>query len=371
LARRIPPLPGVLGRGARARAAVQPPLEPRAADAVSDVPSGRLPGRSVLGRARLNAVLGSLLAHLRRLPLLAAGCSVAVCSVAGCAVAGRHALRPSRAAAVPSTRTPSRSRPSPGMTTPVSVLPAIGGDPVHLAGQLTTAETVLGGGDASPAVMARQALIVQLACLRLTVHPGWAGPVIEQVAPAQRAAVAADIAATADLVALTPPAARLPPWRIVPAESPATLRADYRAAQAVTGVEWSYLAAINFVETDFGRVAGPSGAGAEGPMQFLPATWAIYGHGDIHRASDAILAAARFLLDHGAIRDIGSALYAYNPSWRYVDAVLRYAGRLRADPNALMGYYSRQVIYRLASGWVLMRPGYGINPAVRAISLRL
>jgi hypothetical protein len=60
-------------------------------------------------------------------------------------------------------------------------------------------------------------------------------------------------------------------------------------------VRWFYLAAINFVETDFGRVAGPSSAGAQGPMQFLPATWAIYGHGDIHRASDAIVAAARFL----------------------------------------------------------------------------
>ena len=115
----------------------------------------------------------------------------------------------------------------------------------------------------------------------------------------------------------------------------------------------------------------PSSAGARGPMQFLPATWAIYGHGSIYRARDAILGAARFLASHGATRDIGSALYAYNPSWRYVDAVLRYASRLRHDPHALIGYYHRQVIYRLASGWVLLPSGYGINPAVRAISLRL
>ena len=218
--------------------------------------------------------------------------------------------------------------------------------------------------------MARQALIVQLACLRLTAHPGWAGAVTAQVAPAQRAAAAADIAATADLVALTPPAARLPPWQIIAAENPAALRADYQAAQAATGVGWSYLAAINFVETDFGRVAGPSTAGAQGPMQFLPATWAIYGHGSIHRANDAILAAARFLAGHGAAGDIASAVYAYNPSWRYVDAVLRYASRLRHDPHALIGYYHRQVIYRLASGWVLLPSGYGINPAVRPIALR-
>src|SRR5262249_4759217 len=164
---------------------------------------------------------------------------------------------------------------------------------------------------------------------------------------------------------------RLPPWRIVAAEDPARLLADYRAAQAASGVGWSYLAAINFVETDFGRVAGPSSAGAQGPMQFLPATWAIYGHGNIHRPRDAILAAGRFLAGNGAAHSIRSALYAYNPSWRYVDAVLRYALRLRADPHALMGYYRRQVVYRLASGWVLLPAGYGIDPAVRAIPVRV
>jgi len=210
-----------------------------------------------------------------------------------------------------------------------------------------------------------------LACLRLAFHPGWATVVTAKVGPGQRAAAAADIAATADLVALTPPHARLPPWRILAAEKPAVLRADYRAAQAATGVGWFYLAAINFVETDFGRVAGPSSAGAQGPMQFLPATWAIYGHGDIRRASDAIVAAARFLAAHDAAQDIGSALYAYNPSWRYVDAVLRYARRLRAGPQAFLGYYRRSVIYRLASGWVLLPSGYGSNPAVRAIPVHL
>jgi hypothetical protein len=250
-------------------------------------------------------------------------------------------------------------------------VPALGGGPARLAGQLTAAETVLHEGGAPPAAMARQALIVQLACLRIAAHPGWASVVTERVAPARRAAAAADIAATRDLVMLTRPAPRLPRWRIVAAESPAALLAHYRAAQAATGVGWSYLAAINFVETDFGRVAGPSSAGAQGPMQFMPATWAIYGHGNVHRPRDAILAAARLLADRGAARSIGSALYAYNPSWRYVDAVLRYARRLRADPQALMGYYRRQVLYRLASGWVLLPSGYGTDPDARAIAVRI
>jgi hypothetical protein len=311
------------------------------------------------------------LARLPRLPLLAAGCTVAVCSVAGCAVPGRPAPQPSRTPAASAMPVPPRLHPSPRPTVPATVVPAIGGDPAHLAGQLTAAETILAQSDASPAAIARQALTVELACLRLALHPRWAGPVISQVAPARRAAAAADIAGAADLVALTAPRTRLPPWQIVPAATLAALRASYRAAQAATGVGWSYLAAINFVETDFGRITGPSSAGAQGPMQFLPATWAIYGHGDIYRPRDAIMAAARFLADHGALRDITSALFAYNPSWRYVDAVVRYATRLRADPRALRGYYSRSVIFRLDSGWVLLPPGYGISPAARPIWLRL
>jgi membrane-bound lytic murein transglycosylase B len=188
---------------------------------------------------------------------------------------------------------------------------------------------------------------------------------------AWRAAASADVKATADLVALTQPRLRLPPWRIIAAPSQATLRADYRAAQAATGVGWPYLAAINFVETDFGRIAGPSSAGAQGPMQFLPATWAIYGHGDIHRPRAAIMAAARLLRANGAARAIGQALHAYNPSWLYVDAVLRYARRLRASPSSLTSYYSRQVICRLARGWVWLPHGYGRNPAVHAIPVHL
>jgi membrane-bound lytic murein transglycosylase B len=248
-------------------------------------------------------------------------------------------------------------------------VPAIGDDPAQLAGQLSTAERLLGASATAPAVMARQALIVQLACLRAAAHHGWADAVLAEVSPAQRAAAATDIEATADLVALTPPRTRLPPWRIVPAKSLAALRAYYQAAQAATGVGWSYLAAINFVETDFGRVAGPSTAGAQGPMQFLPATWDIYGHGSMHRPKDAILAAARLLAARGAGQNIAAALHAYNPSWRYVDAVLRYARRLRHEPHALTGYYHRQVICHLTSGWVLLPVGYGIDRSARPIAL--
>jgi hypothetical protein len=311
-----------------------------------------------------------VVSRLGRPVLVAAGCAVVACSVAGCSAASHPAPGTARAGAGHRTTAPPRSGPFDGTTAPAGVVAAVGGGPARLAGQLTAAERVLGERGASPAALARQALIAQLACLRIAAHPGWPAVVIGQIAPAQRAAAAADIAATADLVALTPPAARLPPWRIVPAQNLAALRADYRAAQAATGVGWSYLAAINFVETDFGRVIGPSSAGAQGPMQFLPATWARYGRGDIYRPRNAIFAAARFLAGHGAPASIGSALYAYNPSRRYVDAVVRYARQLRANPSALPGFYRSQVIYRLARGWVLLPPGYGLNPTARPIPLR-
>jgi len=250
-------------------------------------------------------------------------------------------------------------------------MPIVGSGPARLAVQLTAAEKALSRRGASAAPLVRQALTVQFACLKVAAHPGWARRVIRAVPRAWRAVVAADVRATADLVALTPPEPRLPPWRLIPALSEPALRADYRAAQAATGVSWFYLAAINFVETDFGRIVGPSSAGAQGPMQFMPATWAAYGHGDIYNPRAAIMAAARYLAAHGGTSTIGPALYTYNPSPLYVDAVLRYAARIRASSAAMSSYYNRQIIYRLGDGWVWLPPGYGTRRAIRAVAVHL
>ena len=59
----------------------------------------------------------------------------------------------------------------------------------------------------------------------------------------------------------------------------ASLRAYYLEAQNLYGVDASYLASINYIESNFGRNNGPSSAGAQGPMQFLPSTWANWGNG--------------------------------------------------------------------------------------------
>ena len=53
-------------------------------------------------------------------------------------------------------------------------------------------------------------------------------------------------------------------------------------------MDWEVLAAIMLVETRMGRIHSRSSAGAQGPMQFLPATWEAYGlGGDVHDAHDA------------------------------------------------------------------------------------
>ena len=105
----------------------------------------------------------------------------------------------------------------------------------------------------------------------------------------------------------------------------------YSQAAAPYGMDWTYLAAINYVETDFGRVLGPSVTGAEGPMQFEPATWASYGQGNVMSPQDAIQAAARYLSANGAPGDMADAIYAYNPTWDYVEAVGRLAAVVRRD----------------------------------------
>jgi membrane-bound lytic murein transglycosylase B len=116
------------------------------------------------------------------------------------------------------------------------------------------------------------------------------------------------------------------------------LLAYYREARRRSGVGVPLLAAVNLVESSFGRLRNDSVAGAQGPMQFIRATWRTYGGGgDVHDPHDAILGAARFLHAGGAPSDERAALYRYNPSPLYVTAVAGYARVIRRDPR---GYYA-------------------------------
>jgi Transglycosylase SLT domain len=117
----------------------------------------------------------------------------------------------------------------------------------------------------------------------------------------------------------------------------------YQAAGARYDVPWEILAAINEVETDYGRNLDVSSAGAEGWMQFLPATWAQYGVDatgsglrDPYNAADAIFAAARYLQAAGAAHDLRGAIFSYNHSDAYVQSVLLRARLLGGTPHALL-----------------------------------
>jgi soluble lytic murein transglycosylase-like protein len=183
----------------------------------------------------------------------------------------------------------------------------------------------------------------QLAIRAVGKRPAAARAVM-RLRPAERD----DVAARLDLERLS---AATPPLRahirIAPAAPLDQLAAWYREAQRRFGVRWQLLAAVNFVESDFNRLRNTSVAGAQGPMQFEPATWRAYGlGGDVHDPHDAILGAAHYLAANGGRTDERGALFHYNPSRLYVDAVARYAHRIATVQTALAEYYAWKLIVR-------------------------
>lgn len=152
----------------------------------------------------------------------------------------------------------------------------------------------------------------------------------------------------------------LPSWRIIAPEPADHLLRYYREAAAATGIPWEVLAAVNLVETGMGRVDGISVAGARGPMQFLPSTWAEpgIGKGDIRNPRDAIHAAAHYLVRRGGPSNLRQALWGYNNSDLYGKAVLHYAALMRDDPAAFRGFYHWEVHFASAAGDLWLPVGY-------------
>src|SRR4051794_38144505 len=118
----------------------------------------------------------------------------------------------------------------------------------------------------------------------------------------------------------------------------------YQAAGIEYGVRWEILAAINEIETDYGRTLNVSSAGAVGWMQFMPSTWKRYGvdanqdgRKDPYNPVDAIFAAARYLKAARADRDERGAVFAYNHADWYVDSVLMRARLIGGLPADLVG----------------------------------
>ena len=125
---------------------------------------------------------------------------------------------------------------------------------------------------------------------------------------------------------------------------PPFLLSLYQAAGVEYGVRWEILAAINEIETDYGRNLNVSSAGALGWMQFMPSTWKQYGvdangdkRKDPYNPVDAIFAAARYLRAAGAETDLRKAIFAYNHADWYVDSVLMRARLIGGLPSNLVG----------------------------------
>ena len=161
----------------------------------------------------------------------------------------------------------------------------------------------------------------------------------------------ANLTAGAELSALTAPLSHPARFRTGRAEPAGVLLKAFKQAERRFGVRWEVLAAVMFVESKFGRTRSASGAGAQGPMQFLPQTWSAYGMGGhINDPHDAVMGAANYLHRSGAPGNDRVALYAYNHAQGYVDAVLRYAGQMERDSRTYYAYYNWQVFVRTASG---------------------
>lgn len=117
----------------------------------------------------------------------------------------------------------------------------------------------------------------------------------------------------------------------------------YQAAGTQYGIRWEILAAINDIETDYGRNLNVSSAGALGWMQFMPATWEMYGVDanndgvkDPYNPVDAIFAAAKYLKAAGGHDDLQRAIFAYNHAQWYVDQVLLRAKLIAGVPDVVI-----------------------------------
>jgi cell wall-associated NlpC family hydrolase len=133
-----------------------------------------------------------------------------------------------------------------------------------------------------------------------------------------------------------------------PLPIPPKIKKLYVAAADKYKIPWTLLAGIGMEETGHGRNNHTSSAGAQGVMQFMPATWATMGvdgdhdgQADIHNNADSIYSAANYLTKSGVSQGatgVRKALLAYNPINWYVNDVLYYAARygggtVLGDPN--------------------------------------
>lgn len=281
--------------------------------------------------------------------VLTLGITLAGCSQSADPVAAQTPAASSAPVAAPVTK----------MDEPAGAQPKLASDPAQIGADLVADEQAIRDPGTAESALVAAARRQQAAYRAIGRHPDWDAVIRPLIPPNLIATYDRNIDARRQLTAMSPVRDTLPAWRIIPTAPADELLSLYREAEAATGVGWNYLAAINLVETRFGSIAGLSTAGAQGPMQFMPETWAMYGKGgDVNSPRDAIMGAGRFLADSGFANSPDRAIYGYNHADEYVRAVKDYAAILAEDPGSFAGYYRWDVYYYTTAGDVLLPVGY-------------
>ncbi|HYF24133.1 MAG TPA: lytic murein transglycosylase, partial [Baekduia sp.] len=298
--------------------------------------------------------------------------------------AGRQAPAPAPAPAPPATEPPPAAQPgpaatsgdprpsapaaepgrlAPGSTTPTSPAPPKAADrPAddrRATKRAARKERTAGDGEASRTSTTAGEKCVSTFFLRrmtaadrkayLASHAGCATGSTRDAAPTRRTPGGAPTPSNPSYSEALPGPAPIgvPNFFIEKFRIPPFLLPIYQAAGIEHGIRWEVLAAINEIETDYGRNLNVSSAGALGWMQFMPATWKAYGVDanrdgakDPYNPVDAIFAAARYLKAAGAEQDLRRAIFAYNHADWYVESVLLRARLIGGLPADLVGSLS-------------------------------
>ena len=240
--------------------------------------------------------------------------------------------------------------------------PLVPADTAELATLLAAVEEVLRDPATPPEALPDLGHLQQVIYRVLSTDQPRANQVVNALPPRWRSVAERHLAARREFVRMSRGRGptMLPAWRIIQPEPADKLLSYYQKAEAATGIEWEVLAAVNLVETGMGRIDGVSVANAQGPMQFLPTTWAEpgIGAGDIRDPHDAIQAAARYLVRRGGLQDIRRGLWGYNNSDYYGRAVMLYASLMKEDPAAYTGLYHWEIHFNAATGDLWLPVGY-------------
>ncbi len=232
---------------------------------------------------------------------------------------------------------------------------------IEMALSLSEAEQAVRDDSLDNAQLDRWGRRQQALYRHMAFNPEWADVVLAEVDPAATAAVALNWKARQNLSSLVNTERlhdELPAWRVNPPLPPQELIGYYKQAEADTGIQWEFLAAINLIETRMGRIQGVSTAGALGPMQFLPTTWAECCDGDPTVPADAIAGAAKYLTIRGGPENMNRAIFGYNNSDYYVEAVTAYANVMMENERAYYGYHAWEIYFLSTEGLIRIPVGY-------------